>query len=202
MSGKDGTSLGRALGSFLRRAVKGGRLAAARVASAWPQACGPQIAEHTAGIFIRGRELVVYVDSPIWANELAAMSEHLRVAVNSVLGEELVSSIRFTVSRKVVEEATLAAAATDKEALYNKDKVDPVPVTEAERAQIEREASVIGDEGLREAAINAQVRDYEWKKGSCDTCVDQAGPLPGSGGHSPDRVSRASAISANGSRKP
>lgn len=158
--------LGDALGPLVRRMDRGGGLAAARVAEEWPVAAGPEIARHTAGVFLRNGELVVYVDSPVWATELAALSETLRTAVNARLGQELVSTIRFTVSRKVEDQRARLEAESKVDESYTEDVVESVPLSEAEVAQVRSSASVIRDERLREVVIRATIKDLEWKRGT------------------------------------
>lgn len=166
MSGRHGEgSLGDALSSFVRRLDREGGLAAARVAEEWPEAAGPEIARHTAGVFLRRGELVVYVDSPIWATELSALHETLRQALNSRLGQELVRTIRFTVSRKVEQLRSREDEESKTEASYTEDVVESAPLSETEVAQVRRSASVIRDEKLREVVVRATVKDLEWKRG-------------------------------------
>lgn len=160
------TPLGAALSAYVRRLDRGGgHLASARVTEAWPQAVGADIARHTAGIFLREGELVVYVDSPVWATELTALAEPLRKALNTTLGEELVRATRFTVSKKVSSERQRERHEQETEDFYAEDKVEPVPLGKAEVEQVRKSASVIKDEELREAAIRATVKDLEWKRG-------------------------------------
>jgi hypothetical protein len=58
-----------------------------------------------------------------------------------------------------------AAAETDSEEFYREDDVEPVPLSEVERAQVEASAASIPDAALREAVVRATVSDLEWKKG-------------------------------------
>ena len=160
------TPLADALAAYVRRLDRGGgHLAAARATEAWPEAAGPDIARHTAGVFLREGELVVYVDSPVWATELTALGEQLRTRLNETLGEELVRAIRFTASRKVQEQRERDAADRDSEEFYAEDKVEPVPLSATEIEQVRQSAAVIRDKGLREAAVRATVKDLEWKRG-------------------------------------
>jgi predicted nucleic acid-binding Zn ribbon protein len=103
------TGLGQALDGVLRRLDRknGGAYASARAASAWADIAGPLVVAHTTGAHLRDGTLVVFVDGPIWATELAAMAEHYRTSVNTAIGEDLVSAVRFTVSRRVVKEHNL-----------------------------------------------------------------------------------------------
>lgn len=158
------TSLGDALGGYLRRIDRGGGLTQARVIEAWPDAVGSQIAQHTAGIHVRGGELIVYVDSPVWATELTALSATLVESVNTSLGQELVGSIRFSVSRKVHEQRALEAREADDELFYAEDRVGSEPLSEAEVEQIRQSASAIRDPGLREEVVRVTVKDLEWKR--------------------------------------
>lgn len=162
---REGARLGDALGSYVRRLDRSGLLGAARVVEAWPEAAGPEIVKHTAGVFLRKGELVVYVDSPVWATELAALSGPLREALNQRLGEELVRTIRFTVSRKVTEGQALARSEKETDEFYAEDVVEPVALSDAEVEQVRRSASAIRNETLRETVIRATVKDLEWKRG-------------------------------------
>jgi predicted nucleic acid-binding Zn ribbon protein len=52
------------------------------VLGAWSTVAGESVCSHTTGAHLRRGELVVYVDSPVWATELSALSEPYRVAIN------------------------------------------------------------------------------------------------------------------------
>ena len=166
MTGRRGEGrLGDALGSFVRKLDREGGIAAARVAEEWPESAGPEIARHTAGVFLRKGELVVYVDSPIWATELSALHETLRETLNSRLGQELVRTIRFTVSRKVDEQRSREAEESKVDASYTEDVVESAPLSAVEVAQVRQSASVIRDDKLREVVVRATLKDLEWKHG-------------------------------------
>lgn len=153
--------LSRLAGRFDRR----GGLLQAKVAAAWKSVAGPNVAAHTTGAHIRGGEMVVFVDSPIWAAELSALSEKYRVAINEEIGQDAVKAIRFSVSRRVAEERELEQREAEDEAFYSEDKGASVPLSEQERAQVEMSASSIKDEELRKAVVRATIADLEWKKG-------------------------------------
>lgn len=159
------TTLGDALSGYLRRLDRGGNLTQARVVEAWPKAVGPDIARHTSGVHVRGDELVVYVDSPVWATELSALSTQLAQRLNECLGEDLVGAMRFTVSRKVSEQRTREAQSDEDDLFYAEDKVEPVPLGEAELEQVRQSAAAIRNLDLRETVIRATVKDLEWKRG-------------------------------------
>lgn len=161
------TPLGTALGGILARLDRksGGAYSLARVSSVWSEVAGPSVSEHTTGAHMRRGTLVIYVDSPIWATELTAMSEQYRTAINQSMGEELVKEVRFSVSKRVAQERGLSRQEDELDDFYDADVVDSVPLTETERAQVESSVSVIRDEDLREAVLRATVRDMEWKRG-------------------------------------
>lgn len=142
-----------------------GAWTAAKVAVLWEQVAGPTVGAHTTGVHVRDGVLVVYVDSAARANDLSALSERYRTEMNSGLGKELISRVTFTVSRKVADENNRLQAERETADFYREDDVDPVSLSETERAQVEASASVIGDPDLREAVIRATVKDLEWKKG-------------------------------------
>jgi hypothetical protein len=151
---------------FLGRIDPEGRRYASRAASAWKDVVGEEIARHTMGSALRDGELLVYVDSATWANELSMMSEHLRERLNEALGEELVRSVRFSVSRRVQEERAREEAQEETRDFYERDEAEPVPLSESELAQVEYAAASIKDPELREAAVRAMTRHLEWKKGT------------------------------------
>ena len=158
-----GTSLQGVMGRLGRKSGDGA--VSARVSTAWMEIVGPAVKGHTTGAFMKEGVLIVYVDSPAWATELSAMSERYRGALNEKIGEELVREVRFSVSRKVVDQHRIALAEQEVDDFYKEDDVPSVALTPIEIAQIEASVSVIEDEELREAVYRATVRDLEWKKG-------------------------------------
>lgn len=141
------------------------RVAEAGVVSWWASAVPPEIAAHTISAAIRDGELVVQVDSPVWAAELSAMSEQLRILMREATGTDAVSSVRFTVSRRVAMARQDSRDQEERDALYEPEDVDPVPLTPQERSQVEHAAEGIDDPTLRQAFIEAMVADMELDKG-------------------------------------
>lgn len=98
-------ALGDIASSVLKRADKEGRRHGALAVNAWREVVGEDVAQHTRGFALRkDRELVIFVDSAAWANQLSLMSEEIRLRLNEHLGEESARTLRFTVSRKVADE--------------------------------------------------------------------------------------------------
>jgi len=142
-----------------------GGAASARVGAAWLAIVGASVQGHTTGAYVKDGTLIVYVDSPIWATELSAMSERYRGAINEEIGQELVRDIRFTVSRKVIEQHRILRDESDTDEFYKEDDVPSVALTPPELAQVTASVSTISDPELREAVLRATVKDLEWKKG-------------------------------------
>jgi len=156
-------SLAAGLWSRLDRTGQGA--AKARAVSAWRAAAGEEVYAHARGFALRDDELLVFVDSPVWANELSVLAEHYRVAVNDRIGKEAVGSIRFTVSRKVGEEVMRDAEDVPSAVATDEDKVVPQSASEAEIEEVRRSTEGVKNTELREAVIAAAIARLEWSKG-------------------------------------
>lgn len=160
------TDLGRALGDLLGGLDRSGTmLLQVKVEAAWNAVAGPTVSSHTTGAHLRSGQLVVSVDSAIWATELSALSGHYVKALNEELGKGVVRSIRFTVSPALQREQQEQREVSEHDAFYTEDVVDPVPLAPDELAQVEASVAAIEDDGLRQAVLRATVADLEWKKG-------------------------------------
>jgi len=159
----------KSLGDGLRQVARsiGGRdlEVQSRVAGMWSRVAGSEIARHTHVTGMRSGELLVSVDSAPWATELTAMGTHLTDKLNEALGQTVVRSVRFAVSKAVEEAAADGEREAQTRRRYGGPLVDPQPLTDDERARLEALFSDIADERLREAALRAAIRDLEWKKG-------------------------------------
>jgi hypothetical protein len=159
----------------LGRLDRGGNIERARAVAAWREIAGDEVAAHAMGFAMRGSELLVYVDSPVWATELAALSERYRSDINTALGKELVGSMRFSVSKKVSEEHAWEEERLRAVESSQVKMVEPVVATAQERAQIEAMAAAIHNETVREAAVSAAICGLEWRKGqSADKSSENA----------------------------
>lgn len=145
--------------------TQGGGRDRARAITAWRQVAGDGVFAHARGFALREGELLVFVDTPVWANELAALSEIYRTGVNERLGKEVVTSIRFAVSRKVEEAVRFDEEDASAEKARTEDLVAPVTLTEDERDAVAAMAAVVGNDELRETVIAAATAHFEWRKG-------------------------------------
>lgn len=164
-SGRDELVSAAAKGVLSRLDPTGEGFARARSVAAWRDAAGDEVASHARGFALREGELLVFVDSAVWASELSALSEHYREAVNDRIGQETVTSVRFTVSKRVAADNEWdridGQAAIDRTV----EKVTPVPATETEVAQLAQMAAGIGDDCIHDAVMRAALRHLEWRKG-------------------------------------
>ena len=176
--------LGDVAAGILRRADKGGKRFGAQAVSAWGDVVGAEIARHTHGFALRGdRELVVFVDSAAWANQLTLMSGELLERLETRLGEKTVRSLRFTVSRKVNDEIVWAAGGSDAEQFYAPEETPRAPLDHTELQQAAHVAAVVKNLEVREAALRVMIKDLEQKK-SLRPKEDHWPAKDGSSGHS------------------
>ena len=138
----------------------------ARAIAAWRAVAGDEVSAHARGFALRERELLVFVDSPVWANELSVLSENYRTAVNERLGKETVGSIRFTVSRKVEEGLAYDAEDERRDADERRELVEPIRATEAEIERVREAAASVANPTLRDAVVAAAIAHLEWRKGT------------------------------------
>ncbi|MDO8941702.1 MAG: DUF721 domain-containing protein [Desulfobacterales bacterium] len=162
--------LGDLVSGVLKRADKQGKRYGALAVNAWREVVGDEIARHTRGFALRdGRELIVFVDSAAWANQLSLMSDDLQTRLNSHLGEKSVSSLRFTVSRKVADEVGWEELSRAAEEYYAREANTPLPLDDIELGQVAQVARMVKNTELREAALRVMIKDLEQKKGARST---------------------------------
>ena len=153
-------------GDVLHRADPAGKRHSARAVAAWGEVVGEDIARHTRGFALRASgELVVFVDSAAWAQELTLMAAQITNALNEHLGEVSVRSLRFTVSRRFTEAVAWEAHEDEADAFYRPEDIEPVALNETEVRQARHIARSVRDPELREVALRAMIRDWELKKG-------------------------------------
>ncbi len=85
----------------------------ARVWSAWEDIVGADIAEHAEPTSLRRGVLRVRTDSPVWATELAYLSEEIRRRVNDALEKEVVATVKiWTAPGRVVRRSKPPSSVT------------------------------------------------------------------------------------------
>jgi hypothetical protein len=93
------------------------------------------------------------------------LSEHYRAAVNERLGKEVVSSMRFAVSKRVAEDRSIESEDAAAEESLAREQAAPVPLTQTEHEQLALMASAVKSERLRETVIAAATAHLQWRKG-------------------------------------
>lgn len=157
--------------------------ATARVKRAWNLSVDKRIAEHVTAVFVvpntAASEVIIYVDSSIWATELNMQSELLRLNLNIELNKdadepsnvmrkaEQVEKLTFKVSKE--QYAARERRLTTLQLLEAEDedyrKAQPVALDEEELSGLEEALSHIENDQLRDTAYAAAKASLEWQKG-------------------------------------
>lgn len=157
--------------------------ATARVKRAWNLSVDKRIAEHVTAVFVvpntAASEVIVYVDSSIWATELNMQSELLRLNLNIELNKdadepsnvmrkaEQVEKLTFKVSKE--QYAARDRRLTTLQLIEAEDedyrKAQPVALDEEELSGLEEALSHIENDQLRDTAYAAAKANLEWQKG-------------------------------------
>ena len=157
--------------------------ATARLKRAWNASVNQAIRDHVTAVFVvpntSASEVIIYVDSAIWATELTMQAEILRLNLNLELNRyeeehervssrvEKVESLRFKVSKeqyisKDRRKSTIDQLEEEQEALR---RVNPVELSDEELSSIQIATSGMENDALREIAYAAAKANLEWQKG-------------------------------------
>ena len=157
--------------------------ATARVKRAWNLSVDKRIAEHVTAVFVvpntAASEVIVYVDSSIWATELNMQSELLRLNLNIKLNKdadepsnvmrkaEQVEKLTFKVSKEqyVARDRRLTTLQLLEAEDEDYRKAQPVALDEEELSGLEEALSHIENDQLRDTAYAAAKANLEWQKG-------------------------------------
>ena len=145
--------------------------ATARVKKAWNVAVDERANEHVNAVFVvpntNASEVIVYVDTAIWAAELSMQEELLKLKINMELQAEQVESLKFLVSKGQYAGAAKKTNTFDQ--LDEEEKrlksVQPVELNQDELAPIQEAAAHIEDDRVRNAVYAAAKASLEWQKG-------------------------------------
>ena len=131
----------RVIGDLLLSALPqlGPRLAEHRLRRAWPSVVGPEIARRARPGTLNGGTLTILVDNSPWLHELTLRAEDLTRTIAARF--PAVQSLRFALG-------TLEAAERE----GTKGNPKPVPITDADRAEIDAAAAAIPDPTLAATA--------------------------------------------------
>jgi len=114
----------------------------AKLLSVWDKTVGAGIAKHALPESIKGGILTVTVDSPVWMHQLSMMAPGLIEKINSVMGADTVSDIKFRSGKLVRPDAS---PVRKEKFVPKKRKLSP-----QEHRDIEESLANISDRELRE----------------------------------------------------
>jgi len=121
----------------------------------WEQVVGPQIASHAKPLRIRDGILEVRVDQPIWMQQLRMMAPQILQKLNQELGEGLIRELFWKRGRMPDTPVETTAP----------ERPPRSPLTETERAAIERELAALPEGEIRDALRRVRIRQAETEKG-------------------------------------
>ena len=145
------------------------------IESVYPERTARLHLEHTNKVIIKDaktvgrdgealavRTLIVYVDESLFAAELNAQRELVKLKLLELFGEE-VEDFEIRISGK--REYKQVHPYIDDEVTAHSEQPPSAPLDAAERAFVSRTVSAIEDEKLRASLEKAMTTDMEWKKG-------------------------------------
>ena len=93
----------KSLPAVLRASGNAEEVAQAAAIAAWKHAAGDGLKEHAVPVRLENRTLIVAVADHIWQKQLHAMRGQMMFRINSILGQPIVSTIKFIVDAKLVK---------------------------------------------------------------------------------------------------
>lgn len=91
--------LGEALQAWLRSEGRQSLGALSAVHACWAEVVGPEVAAHVRPLALRGGALVVAVDHPAWATQVAFLGPQVLAALAARLGQPVAERLETTVRR-------------------------------------------------------------------------------------------------------
>ena len=161
------------LGNLQR--ASGGASQAAGAMRVWRQLSDPRARVHVVGLYLREgrgvRELIAYVDAPVWVNDLTMRRAAILPEWNHLCeqhGLQLQANrLTFKLSSRTHASAIAggpASAPAGEGAGGDRCYVPLSLLTPDERAAIERATAVITDPKLRQSAVDAMQAAFRWNK--------------------------------------
>ena len=136
------------------------------IESVYPEATAALHLAHTNKVIITNidgvRTLIVYVDDSLFAAELNAQRELIRLRLLELFGEDVeefqIKTSRWKKYREMHPYADKDSQESDKNSLS-------IPLDADEKSFVSRTAGVMEDEKIRKTLEKAMTADLEWKKG-------------------------------------
>lgn len=137
---------------------------AAQVRAMWAECVDKIILEHTNAIYIINNEgaktLIVYVDESIFAAELNARRELIKLKLLQQFNEEI-EDFKILISRGAYKNNYPFKTHDE----YEATQVESITLSDSEKEKVNEITSQIEDEKLRASLTKAITSDWEWKKG-------------------------------------
>ena len=140
------------LGSMLKARGLGSRLSEYRVFGLWEKTVGPVIARHAQPQAVRGKKLMLVVDSPAWMQQLSLLKPEIMEKVNSTLG------------KKTINDITLRLGEVESQAAPPEEPPVRSVLNQDERGKIEDYVRGISDPDTREAVRRVIEKDFLSRK--------------------------------------
>lgn len=158
------------LGNLQR--ASGGASQAAGAMRVWRMLSDPRARVHVVGLYLREgrgvRELIAYVDAPVWVNDLTMRRAAILPEWNHLCehhGLQLQANrLTFKLSSRTHASAVAGGPQEPEAAGGDKRPVVLSHLTPDERAAIQRAAAVITDPKLRQSAVEAMEAAFRWNK--------------------------------------
>ena len=110
---------------------------------------------------IKVRTLIVYVDESLFAAELNAQRELIKLRLLELFGEDIEEfEIRISGKKEYKREHPYV----DDRSGFSHSEKESIPLTPDEKLFVDRTARIIEDESVRKSLEKAMTADLEWKK--------------------------------------
>ena len=74
--------------------------AVATLVERWPEVIGPELASRVRAVAVRGSELVVKVEDPAWASQIAWLESRLLERIDDLVGPGLITAVKVRVASR------------------------------------------------------------------------------------------------------
>ncbi len=140
------------LGNILKVRGLQGRLSEYRILGQWEETVGMVIARHARPQSVRGKKLLLLVDSPAWMQQL------------SLLKPEIIEKVNRGLGRKAIVDITLKLSDIVPAGRSSEEAPVPAPLDAEEREKIEHFVREIHDPETRAAVKRVIEKDFLSKK--------------------------------------
>jgi len=156
---REAQSAGSALQRLLEQLGLDRQLRTYRALMHWDEIVGAQLAQVARPLRIDAHTLWVAVKSHAWLQELTFHKRTILQRLNERVGEERFREVRFTVRAQL---PAVFEAAGDEAA--DEPPAEPLPLSEAELAEVEANLQGVSDPALRDALRRAQLASLRYQK--------------------------------------